>query len=68
MQVRLHSGTVFLFVAVIVIVLGVLLERTLYLLLWLGGCWNVDFVTVLAVDPMLILFDRMGFSTSPIVI
>jgi len=34
-----------------VTVLGVLLERALYLLLCSGGCWTVDLVTMLAVDP-----------------
>ena len=50
-QGGLHSGTVLLSVAVLVIVFGVLLERALYLLLCSGGCWIVDLVTVLAVDP-----------------
>lgn len=50
-QGRLHSGIVLLSVAVLVIVFGVLLERALYLLLCSGGCWIVDLVIVLAVDP-----------------
>jgi hypothetical protein len=50
-QVSLHSGTVFLSVAVVVVALGLLLEKALYLLICSRSCWKVDLVTVLAVDP-----------------
>jgi len=50
-QGLLQSGTAILSVVVLVIVLRVLLERALYLLFCPGGCWTVDLVAVLAVDP-----------------
>lgn len=51
-QVCLHSGTVFLSVSVHGAVLGWLRSKEhLRLLICSGGCWFVDFDTVLAADP-----------------